>query len=238
MPTIASIIKREIDEYARTIPRTNRLYLAAEGGRLTQGHVKTYVSGILVQIRGAMDVLRRAERRAELVGNAPLAAFLRHKLSEETGHDVWAVRDLDTMPDAETAAEGDRDEASPPESRVRAQPRGGGAIEQLLAYLDEVVLEEPTLFLSYMFLAEYLTVAVGGSWLRLLEDKCGIAQTRVTVVANHVELDREHVAEAMSVLDDLVGDRDLAPRMLEVVRESLRFYESFWDEVLATTQAA
>jgi hypothetical protein len=236
MPSIASTIKREIDDYACAIPRTNRLYIAAESGRLTQGHVKAYVDGLLVQIRGIMDVFRRAERRAESVGNAPLAAFFRHKIREEAGHDVWAVRDLAAMPEADARPEGADDETSPPDSRV--QPRARGAIEQLLEYLDEVVIEEPTLLLGYMFLAEYLTVAVGGSFLQLLEDKCGIPQTKVTVVANHVELDRDHVAEGMIALDELVGDRDIAPRMLEVVREGLRFYEAFWNEVLATSQAA
>jgi hypothetical protein len=236
MPSIASIVKREIDDYARTIPRTNPLYLAAEGGRLTQGHVKAYVNGILVQIRGAMDVLRRAERRAEWVGNAPLAAFFRHKISEESGHDAWAERDLAAMPDPPRHTGDSLDELNAPLSAAR--PTARGAIERLLAYLDEVVVEEPTLLLGYLFLAEYLTVAVGGSWLRLLEDKCGIPQAKVTVVANHVELDRDHVVEGMRVLDELAGPRDLAPRMLEVIRESLRFYEAFWGEVLATTQAA
>jgi hypothetical protein len=100
------------------------------------------------------------------------------------------------------------------------------------------VVEEPALLLAYIFLAEYLTVVVGGRWLRLLEERCGISQAKVTVVANHVELDRDHVAEGMHVLDELAGGRHLGPRMLEVVRESLRFYEAFWEEVLATTQAA
>jgi hypothetical protein len=236
MPSIASIIKRVIDEYARAIPRTNRLYLAAEGGQLTQGHVKAYVNGVLVQIRGAMGVLRRAERRAELVGNAPLAAFFRHKISEEVGHDAWAERDLASMPEPAGPTGDGLDEASPPQSVAR--PRARGAIERLIEYLDEVVVEEPALILAYIFLAEYLTVVVGGSWLRLLEDKCGIPQAKVTVVANHVELDRDHVAEGMRVLDDLAGAPELGPRMLEVVRESLRFYEAFWDEVLATTRAA
>ena len=52
---------------------------------------------------------------------------------------------------------------------------------------------------------------IGPRWLALLEERCGVPQSSMTAVGNHVELDREHAEEGFAVIDDLVGD----PKMLD-----------------------
>ncbi len=221
MRTIGLVLKEEVDRYARNVPRDNVLFAAARRGELRPEHVRAYTRGILFLIRGTMGVLRRAERRARACGHDALAAYYGHKVREEHGHDRWAERDLSNL---------GAFEAVPQDS-----PR---AIVELVAYLDAVVERDPALFLSYIFLAEYLTVLVGGAWLQVVEQACGIPQSSLTVVANHVELDREHTAEGLREIDALIGSSDKVHELLAVMRESIRFYEEFWADVLTTTSLA
>jgi hypothetical protein len=222
MPTIGLALKEAIDRYAGNVPRDNVLFVAARCGDLRPRHVRAYASGILFLIRGTMDVLRRAERRARAIGDDALASYYGQKVREEQGHDRWAERDLSNL------------DASDAERGPQASARG---LARLVAYLDEVVEREPALFLAYIFLAEYLTVLVGDEWLRLVEQSCAIPQTSLTVVANHVELDREHTAVGLREIDTLVGAEKL-DGMLAVLRESITCYEEFWSDVLATTSQA
>ena len=61
----------------------------------------------------------------------------------------------------------------------------------------------------------------------------------MSVVANHVELDREHVERGSREIDLLVTSLDKLEPMLDVLRTSISYYEQFWDEILdAKTEAA
>jgi hypothetical protein len=222
MSTIGNILKLEIERYAAGRVRSSQLFRAAQGGWLTSEHIRKYVSGILFQIRGTMTVLGRAEDRARAAGDHDLAAYYQHKLIEERGHDRWAENDLESL--HTSGPDGGYDSTS--------------AIGRLVAYLRTIVDQDACLFLSYIFLAEYLTVLVGPDWLQALEAKCGIPSTKVSVLANHVELDREHVIEDVRIIDALVVSRRKEAPMLEVLRRSIGYYEEFWNEVMSATSKA
>lgn len=224
MTTVGNALKSEIAQYAETLARSNDLFLAANSGRLTSDQVAIYLNGILQLIRGTMGVLSRAERRATEMGNQTLAAHYRHKITEESGHDRWAEQDLAGL----TASQMTGTAHSDPERAIR----------KLVAYLHDVVDDDPGLFLAYILLAEYLTVLVGDDWLRAVERSCGIAPSQMSVIANHIELDKEHVPEGVHEIDALVTDpRRLTP-MLEVLRMSISYYEEFWSEVAAVPSKA
>jgi hypothetical protein len=53
----------------------------------------------------------------------------------------------------------------------------------------------------------------------------------MTVVANHAELDREHVQEALDEIDELVGDPRKLPRMRAVLLESMTRFDRFCAEI-------
>jgi hypothetical protein len=223
METIGNLLKHEIEHDIQARVRSNKLFLAAEQGALTPLQIRTYVSGILFQIRATMGVLRRAEERALAVGDKALAAHYHGKFAEENGHDQWAEKDLESLP-------GSSGYGTDPSTM---------AVGRLVSYLREIVDRDPALFLSYILLAEYLTVLVGPDWLRALESKCGVAPSQISVVANHVELDRDHVAEGVRTIDMLVTSPDKGQPMLDVIRQSVSYYEEFWNEVVSTrTKAA
>jgi pyrroloquinoline quinone (PQQ) biosynthesis protein C len=225
MSTIGNLIKNEIEHYASTRVRTHELFRATERGSLSEQQVKAYVSGILFQIRGNMAVLRRAEQRALAAEDYELAAHYRHKLGEERGHDRWAERDLQSLPGS-VAAYGSGDSTN------------ALALQGLVTYLRTIVDQDACLFLSYIILAEYMTVLVGPDWLRALESKCGISPAKLTVLTNHIELDREHVVEGVRVIDALVTSPEKRGPMLEVLRKCMACYEEFWDEIMSTTSKA
>jgi pyrroloquinoline quinone (PQQ) biosynthesis protein C len=81
--------------------------------------------------------------------------------------------------------------------------------------------------------AEYLTVLLGPPWLALLEERCGIPQSSMTVIANHAEEDRHHVEEALDEIDALVADPRKLRRMREVLLDSCGHFDRFCEEVTA-----
>ncbi|HWW86009.1 MAG TPA: hypothetical protein VNZ26_20575 [Vicinamibacterales bacterium] len=223
MQTIGNAIQFEIEQYARSLVHSNALFRAAEKGALTPEQVKIYISGILFQIRGSLKVLRRAERLASATGDHALAAHYRLKFREECGHDRWAERDLKSLRGSYT------------EYECNGSMR---ALKDLIAYLNQVIDLDPCLFLSYLLLSEYLTVLAGPAWLEALEGKCGIPRNNVSVVANHIELDREHVIDGVREIDVLIASPDKREAMLDVVAKSIAYYDRFWSEILLASPMA
>src|SRR5579883_2358507 len=150
MLTVGETLRGEIERYAQALVRSNDLFLAAQNGALTADDVRLYVRGLLFLIQGTMRVLHRAAERASDAGRGALADHYLRKIREERGHDQWAERDLDSLPGAATAS-----------TQGEEQP----ALRDLLRYLDQVVDRDPSLLLSYILVAEYLTVLVGPAWL-------------------------------------------------------------------------
>ena len=198
---------------------SSRIFLAAQRGELTEEHLHAYVSGVLLQIRGVLPLIRRAEERARAIGDLPLAEHYAHKFREEGGHDLWAEEDLRRLSPSTPAPAG----------------AGSPALTQLLKYLEEVVDRDPGLYLAYILLAEYLTVLVGPKWLEALETQCGVPQSKLSVLGNHIVLDREHVAEGVREIDALVTSADKREPMRQVLRTGMAYYERFWNEILAMT---
>ena len=91
--------------------------------------------------------------------------------------------------------------------------------------------DDPALYLAYILFAEQLVVILGPEWLELLEARCGIPRSSMTVIGNHAELDKEHVESALEEIDDLVGDPRKLPRMRDALRRSIGFFDRFCVEV-------
>jgi hypothetical protein len=107
----------------------------------------------------------------------------------------------------------------------------------MIAFIERVIDEDPALYLAYILFAEYLVVLLGPQWLELLESRCGIPRTSMTVIGNHAELDREHVAEAFEVIDALVGDPQKLPAMRRVLRDTIACFEAFCRGVIEAADA-
>jgi hypothetical protein len=215
---IGDALRAEVEIYAVEMRRFNPLFTKARDGSLTADCVARYLANIHYLIRYTPTYLARARDRALAIGDERLALHYQHKQGEEVGHDTWAERDLERVSvHARTPVERD------------AVP----AMHGLIAYLARMIDDDPALYLAYILLSEHLTVILGPEWLRLLEERCGIPRTSMTVVGNHAELDQEHVEHALDEIDDLVADPRKLSRLRDALRESCAYFDRFCAEVTA-----
>ena len=105
------------------------------------------------------------------------------------------------------------------------------SIVDLLDYLRAMIAEEPTQYLTYILFVEYVTVLMGPDWLRLLDERCGIPISAMTVVGKHVELDKDHTAEALEEIDRLVEDPGNIERLRRALRTSMEYFDGFCFEI-------
>lgn len=220
---IGDALRVEIERYAARMPHHNPLYYRAADGTLRAEHLARYLKNVHGLVLHTPVHLERAEARAAALGDGALAAHFRHKRGEEAGHDAWAERDLDRV--SQTI-------------KARAPLALHPTMTALLRFLEDTIDGDPARYLAYILFSEYLIVLLGPAWLELLEARCGIPKSSMTVIGNHAELDREHVAEAFEVIDRLVGDpRKLGP-MRAVLRESIARFDAFCRGVLEEADVA
>lgn len=186
---------------------------------MTSRQISRYLANVHYLITHTPIHLARARDRARAVGDDALARHFAHKMGEEIGHDKWAERDLSRVAPLLT---------TPVKREVLP------SMQSLVDYVAGVIDEDPTLYLAYILFTEQLMVMGGSEWLQLLEERCGIPRTSMTVVGNHVELDREHVEEALESIDDLVGDPRKLARMRRVIEETTMHFEHFCADVTET----
>jgi pyrroloquinoline quinone (PQQ) biosynthesis protein C len=213
---IADALRAEIELYAAKMRRSNPLFYKAADGTLTPACMTRYLSNVHFLICHTPIYLARAIHRSLQVGDSRLAEHYEHKRGEEQGHDAWADRDIERMSAASVAP---------------AQRDVVPSIRELVAFLATTIDEDPALYLSYILFAEYLIVLLGPEWLCMLEERCGIPRSSMTVIGNHIELDREHVEEALDQIDALVGDPRKLPRMRQVILDVLAYFDRFCAEV-------
>ncbi|MBX3260361.1 MAG: hypothetical protein KIS78_08240 [Labilithrix sp.] len=211
---IADALRADIETFAKTKSRQNLLFQMAEGGNVDAVCIRAYLTNLHYLLRHTPICLVRARKLALARGDHELAEHFKHKLVEEAGHFRWAEDDLASLP-----------------TSVEASPGVLPSMERHVAFVVETIDEDPTLFLAYILFGEYFTVVVGPEWLRLLEERCGIPRSSMTVIDKHIEIDRGHVEEALDSIDDLVGDPRMLPRMREVLRDSMDHFYAFCTEL-------
>ena len=214
---IADALRAEIETFAKTKSRENLLFRMAEEGNVDTVCIRAYLTNLHHLLRYTPICLVRARKLAIARGDHKLADHFKHKLVEEAGHFRWAEDDLASLP-----------------ATVEAAPGVLPSMERHVAFILRTIDEDPTLFLAYILFGEYFTVVIGPEWLRLLEEKCGIPRTSMTVIDKHIEIDPGHVDEALDCIDDLVAEPSMLPRMREVLRDSMDYFYAFCTELAET----
>jgi hypothetical protein len=214
---ISDILKLEIEAYAQRL-RSSDMYRRARRGDLSPRAIAAYVANLRLLIERTHTHLCQARDRSHELGRPALATFFEQRASEELGHEQWADNDMIQLGDL---------------FGTKFFPDRSTAIIALLGYLRKTINLEPALFLAYMILAEYVTVLLGSEWLALLQERCNVPSTAMTVVGNHVDLDREHVLGNLRELDSLVNDQELAEPLLATLEMSMRYFDSFFVEICA-----
>jgi pyrroloquinoline quinone (PQQ) biosynthesis protein C len=209
---IVRALTHEIEQYADRLHRESRLLAAAREGKVTKEVIVAYLSGVLFMLHKTPVHLQRAAESAREVGRPDLAAFYAHKQDEERDHDQWVLDDFAELRRLFGAAA-----AQAPHPSMTA----------LAGLIEGAIERAPASYLAYILLAEYFTVLVGPTWLTALEERCGIPRHALSVVAKHVELDQDHVQEAMREADALITPDDL-PAMDDVLKRSIACYDAFY----------
>lgn len=194
----------------------------ARSGRVNAAMVLLYLSGLRYLVEQTSRLFVLAAERADEKNDLALSEHYRSKAQEERGHHLWAESD---MAGISKAFEG------------LGSPEPSRALAELVAFLKLDIDASPVRYLGYALLAEYVTVAVGPDWLRALEQNCGISVEHLTVVANHVELDGEHVSEGLAEIDALTPPAELVG-MRTTIRTSIEHLDAFLSELLCLPEAA
>jgi hypothetical protein len=196
------------------------LFQFAASGRLTKTMVMRYIANVTHLTRQTPAHLKRARDRSRALGDSSLAAHFAQKMGEEVGHAEWGDADLECLR---------RLVVSP------STPELTPSIRMLVSYIEQTIDQDPACYLTYIAFAEYVTVLLGPELLRHIEERCGVSRSSMTVVDNHVELDRAHAEEGFAVIDDLVAD----PRKISALRRTLgevfAFFDRFCEEVTHET---
>ncbi len=210
---LSELLKTDIESYYDRVRRANPLFENARRGRLTRRHVGVFLKSVHYLIRHTPIHLKLAHDRAEKSGMRELAKFFRDKVGEEAGHDKWAEADLATL-------------------SLDASPEITPGIRRLVAFIAETIQSDPALYLPYILFAEYFTVLAGSEWIEALDKHCGIKPDSVSVIGNHVELDKDHIVDDLKEIDLLVKDEDAeAARFRGVLDKAMRLHEAFCAEV-------
>jgi hypothetical protein len=213
---IADLLRVDIEDYCSLARSQNPLFCQARAGTLRAEVATTYLVNIHRLVGYTPKALTRARDRAEALGQTTLARHFERKMREEVGHDTWSENDLK------------RRGQHPSQTQERVLP----SMDALLEFIDRLIDEEPAAYLSYVLFAESITVIMGPEWLQFLAARCGIPSGSISVIENHVDLDREHVEEAFDVIDHLVDDPSMAPRMREALRQSMVHFDAFCGELV------
>lgn len=212
---LSQTLKSKVESYFYRVKDTNPLFDNARKGKITEKEVGAYLVNILYLIQHTPIYLNYAVRKAEERGQEEIAWFFKTKMGEESGHDKWAEKDISALT---------KEFQYTPPSQICPE------ISSLVSYLKEVIDKDPALYIAYIFLAEYFTVLLGPQWLNDLETECGIPKSMMSVIGNHVELDKEHVLEDIREIDRLIQDAD-EKKYVEVLEKAISLHEHFCSRV-------
>lgn len=208
---IGNALRIDIEGYAGSIDG-NAIFAAASAGKVTREMMVRYMGGLHYLLTFTPIHLTLARDRARAMGDGPLADHFQHKLEEEVGHDAWAENDLSVL-----RGKAERTDVM-------------DAAKAMARNTERLINDNPALYLAYIAFVEYMTVMLGPRLLSLLEQRSGIAQTSMTAIGNHIELDREHAEEGFSVMDDLLADPKLLAPMREALESVMACYEAYCAE--------
>lgn len=220
---LASNLKRATERFYERLKNENGFYRSVFQGDVKLDTIAYFLESIRHLVSHTPKQLLLALKEAEKRGYKELAQIYRVKLKEETGHDQWAVDDLNAIavlsPD------------------LKKPTHIAPAIEEMIRRNESNIKKDPYHYLVHIFFAEYFTVCDGPDFMAALE-KIGIKPHMMSVVDNHVSLDVEHVQEWEDIIGQLVDSSSHGKTFLTLLQESFEVYERFCFELERYDHAA
>lgn len=210
---ISNELKKMIEEFIESLKKNDNLLKLANDGKVTIDIVEEYLASVLYLISNTPVHLKLAQ---EYSSHLPkLKSHFEKKIQEETGHDKWAEADLSEL-----------DKLS-----KLSQITPNKNIVDLVKYLEHSIRVDVKSYLAYILFAEYFTVLAGPLWVGALVNHCNIPVSALSVVTNHMELDKEHVADGSDEIDDLLNQDNDFSELVTVVYNSQMFFKLFFNDL-------
>jgi hypothetical protein len=192
----------------------NRMILE---GTATPEMVSKFLVNIYYLVEHTPIHLGKAIKVAEDRGFDELAAFYRLKLKEEQGHDKWAEADFEKI--NKNRGNQLHDQSIDPTMKVYVE------------FIEDIIDQDPHLYLAYIFFAEYLCVICGPEMVDGLEQKCGFPAKSMTIIENHAELDKDHVNEWQETIASLVDLNTYEAKFLTVLDQTIQLHRDFFSSI-------
>jgi hypothetical protein len=214
---IADALRYHVEFHAERT-RAGSLFLRrARAGDATPTEVGRYLAGLRFMIGQTNGNMTKAEGRARAQGREDLAAYYVEKRREEDGHEQWAIDDLAAFFDV---------------YGFRPDDEPVPALRELQRFLVRTIDEDPTLYLAYIFWAEYFVVLVGAEFIRSLVEHCGLLPETLTCLGNHVVLDEGHTDQNIAEIDRLVADPQYLEPMRAVLQRTIDLFDLSTQQML------
>jgi hypothetical protein len=214
---IGNALRYEIEGYAARIRTESPVFRGAVEGALTPRCVERYLSSLRYMVASSPPCLQRAAARARALGHEELAIFFADKAVEESGHDEWAEHDLYVL-------------------RSRFHLGGDDApvpsIVALMRFCEDTIDRNPVLYLAYVLWTEYMTTLLGSEFVSTLVQRCGVPRNAMTCLDKHAELDPEHAADDLEVIDTLVADPSMLAPLREFLHRSMMLFDRGCEEMV------
>ena len=210
-------ITSSIDAYYRELKTRNSFFVATLTGTLTPQQLATYIFNLKYTVAQTIPQCKIGAIRSKEMGFAKLHDYFKLKINEEAGHDKWAQEDLENLRNV---------------YQIDIKMNLCKPMIDLVAHNHNIVQKDPRLYLVYMLFAEYFTVHAGPEFLKGIEQACGIPKKHISVLAKHVALDSEHVAEWKHVVEECKVDfTTLHDQAISTFLDVMKLYGNFWEYV-------
>src|SRR5581483_2399188 len=106
------------------------------------------------------------------------------------------------------------------------------SMERRIDFVRGLVDRDAALRLAYAHFVEVMTVRVGPGVIRAFVEKCGLPAAALSVLTNHVRLDRDHAAGAEAYFERAESERPtFEGEAATAVATAARLYGAFLTEL-------
>lgn len=211
MKNVSKLLKARVEHHCNEFNEKSPLLKLGRAGGVTHFHAAAYVINLEhLFFQNCNEILEGSKKYAT---NKVVGDFYFHKWNEEKGHDAWARADWVKMSKTKT---------------FERMPTVIPEMYELTSFLSQTMRECPYKYITYMFVAEYMTPILGPIWLQILNENLGIKANEVTALSKHIDLDVGHAMEVGEFLDSLNLSENIKESIVSFVDDLFIKYNDFF----------
>lgn len=211
------ILTKAIAQHFQDLKQHNLFYQRIFSGSITVEEFASFIKNVSYLTAHTPLHLSRAIKSAETQGFSNLSRYFQRKYTEETGHHLWGESDLREI-----------------ESRFGVQQASIPISNQMKSYIkgnEELIDRDPFLYFVYILFAEYFTVIAAPESLLAVQKSCKIPKEMMTIIANHAELDKDHIQQWALEARAVGLDPSKESHYMRGLQEIMQRYDHFCHEL-------